>query len=155
MMAQSKGGSALLKTEDWLAVWLGFLIIILVLVFPGLRPEMPKFRWATDAGFAATVDENRPAVQKLAKDATAQGEADLAGGGTETRPAVQKLAKDATAKGEADLAAAATALSAAMDKGDRAAIGGAAKKVGDAAKAAKDAGLKKKRAGGGRKARGG
>src|SRR3989304_3725257 len=125
MMAQNKGGSALLKTEDWLAVWLGFLIIILVLVFPGLRPEMPKFRWATDAGFAATVDENRPAVQKLAKDATA--------------------------KGEADLAAAATALSAAMDKGDRAAIGGAAKKVGDAAKAAKDAGLKKTSADVGRK----
>jgi len=124
-MAQNKGGSALLKTEDWLAVWLGFLIIILVLVFPGLRPEMPKFRWATDAGFAATVDENRPAVQKLAKDATA--------------------------KGEADLAAAATALSAAMDKGDRAAIGGAAKKVGDAAKAAKDAGLKKTSADVGRK----
>src|SRR3989304_2573145 len=130
MMAQNKGGSALLKTEDWLAVWLGFLIIILVLVFPGLRPEMPKFRWATDAGFAATVDENRPAVQKLAKDATAKGEADLAAAG---------------------LAAAAPALSAAMDKGDRAAIGGAAKKVGDAAKAAKDAGLKKTSADVGRK----
>src|SRR3989304_5730329 len=99
MMAQNKGGSALLKTEDWLAVWLGFLIIILVLVFPGLRPGMPKFRWATGAGFAATVGENRPA----------------------------------------------------REKGDRAAIGGAAKKVGDAAKAAKDAGLKKTSADVGRK----
>src|SRR3990170_2434676 len=117
MMAQNKGGSALLKTEDWLAVWLGFLIIILVLVFPGLRPEMPKFRWATDAGFAASVAEKRPLVDTLAKD----GEA----------------------KGEKDVAAAAAALKAAVDKGDRAAIGSAAKKVGDAAKAAKDAGVKK------------
>src|SRR3989304_3555176 len=130
MMAQNKGGSALLKTEDWLAVWLGFLIIILVLVFPGLRPEMPKFRWATDAGFAATVDENRPAVQKLAKDATAKGEADLAAAGAGPRAPLGKAARD---------------------KGDRAAIGGAAKKVGDAAKAAKDAGLKKTSADVGRK----
>src|SRR3972149_2039245 len=44
MMAQNKGGSALLKTEDWLAVWLGVLIIILILVFPRLRPGLPKFR---------------------------------------------------------------------------------------------------------------
>lgn len=46
-MADNKSGSTLLRTEDWLAVWLGFLIIVLVLV--GLRPELPKFRWATDA----------------------------------------------------------------------------------------------------------
>jgi uncharacterized membrane protein YadS len=117
MMAQNKGGSALLKTEDWLAVWLGFLIIILILVFPGLRPEMPKFRWATDAGFAAAVDGKKPAVDTLVKDAEA--------------------------KSEKDVAAAAAALKAAVDKGDRAAIGSAAKKVGDAAKAAKDAGVKK------------
>lgn len=117
-MPDNRGGSTLLKTEDWLAVWLGFLIIILILVFPGLRPDMPKFRWATDAGFAASVDDQRPAVEKLIKDAQA--------------------------KGEADLVAAATALSAAIDKGDRAAIGAGAKKVADAAKKAQDAGLKKR-----------
>lgn len=115
-MADNKSGSTLLRTEDWLAVWLGFLIIVLVLV--GLRPELPKFRWATDAGFAATAAEQKPAVDKLAKDAEA--------------------------KGEKDLAAAAAALKTAMDAGDRAAIGGAAKKLGDAAKKAQDAGLKKK-----------
>ena len=46
-------GSSLLKTEDWLAVWLGFLILILVLA--GVRPQLPSFRWATDSGFAASV----------------------------------------------------------------------------------------------------
>lgn len=115
-MAGNRQGSSLLKTEDWLAVWLGFLIIALVLV--AVRPDLPKFRWATDAGFAATVAEKKPAVERLIKDAEA--------------------------KGEADLAAAASGLKAAMDKGERAAIGGAAKKLGDAGKAAKDAGLKKR-----------
>lgn len=32
--------------EDWLAVWLGFLIIGAALV--GLRLDMPAFRWATE-----------------------------------------------------------------------------------------------------------
>ena len=115
-MADNKSGSALLKTEDWLAVWLGFVIIVVVLA--GLRPEMPKFRWATDAGFAATAAEQKPAIEKIAKEAGGKGEADLAG--------------------------AAVALKSAMDGGDRAAIGGAAKKLGEAAGKAKDAGLKKK-----------
>jgi uncharacterized integral membrane protein (TIGR00698 family) len=32
------------RNEDWLTVWLGFLIIALVLA--GVRPELPKFIWA-------------------------------------------------------------------------------------------------------------
>jgi len=115
-MAETKTRSSVLTTEDWLAVWLGFLIIVLVLA--GVRPEMPKFRWATDGGFAATVAEQKPAVDKLAKDAEA--------------------------KGEKDLAAAAVALKAAADAGERSGIGSAAKKLGDATKTVKDAGLKKK-----------
>ena len=112
-MADTRGGSTLLKTEDWLAVWLGFLIIVLVLA--GVRPDMPKFRWATDGGFAATVADQKPAVDKLAKDAEAKGEKDLA---------------------------AARHLKSAM--APRSATGSAAKKLGEAAKA-KDAGLKRGR----------
>ena len=122
-MADTRGGSTLLRTEDWLAVWLGFLIIVLVLA--GVRPDMPKFRWATDGGFAATA--------------------------AEARPAVEKLAGDAGAKGEQDLATAATALATAIGAGDRAAIGGAAKKLGEAAGKSKDAALKKKGGGLGKK----
>ncbi len=115
-MPETKTRSSVLRSEDWLAVWLGFLIIILVLA--GLRPDLPRFRWATDAGFSATAAESKPAVDKLVADA--QG------------------------KGEADLAAAAGALQAALATGDRAAIGSAAKKVADSAKKTQDPALKKR-----------
>ena len=108
-------GRSLLRTEDWLAVWLGFLVIILVLA--GVRPQLPSFRWATDDGVAASVEEKKPLVEQFIKEAEA--------------------------KGEAELVAAGTALRTAIDKGDRAEIGSAAKKVGDLTKKAKDGGLKK------------
>src|SRR3990167_11546243 len=76
-MADTRGGATLLKTEDWLAGGVGFRIIVRVVA--GGRPDMPKFRWATDSGVAATVAEQKPAVDKLAKDAEAKGEKDLAG----------------------------------------------------------------------------
>ena len=116
MAEKNKSGSTLLKSEDWLAVWLGFLIIVIVLA--GVRPQTPSFRWATDSGFRATAAENAPAVYKLAKDAEA--------------------------KGEKDLAAAAAALKTTIDGRDRGAIGSAAKKLGEAAGKAQDAGLKKR-----------
>jgi uncharacterized membrane protein YadS len=115
-MPENKGGSTLLRTEDWVAVWLGFLLIVVVLL--GVRPEVPKFRWATDGAFSTTVNDNRRVVDSLAQDATA--------------------------KGEVGLAAAATALKLATEGGDRAAVGGAARKLGDAAKTAQDAGLKRR-----------
>lgn len=57
--------NGLFKTEDWLAVWLGFLIIVLVLI--GVRPQMPTFKWATESEFTATVAESKPAVEKYIK----------------------------------------------------------------------------------------
>lgn len=35
----------LFKTEDWLAVWLRFLAIVLVLF--GVRRQLPTFEWTT------------------------------------------------------------------------------------------------------------
>ena len=117
-MAERKTGSTLLKSEDWMAVWLGFIVIAAVLV--GVRPALPKYSWATDGEFAATVAENKPAVEKLIEEAEA--------------------------KGEANLAASAAALAKAMDGSDRKAIGDASKKLAAAAKTAKDKGLQKKAA---------
>ncbi len=44
---------SLLKSEDWLAVWLGFLVIVLVLV--GVRPALPGFSWATGTDLMSKV----------------------------------------------------------------------------------------------------
>ena len=115
-MPENRNGLTLLRSEDWMAVWLGFVIIAAVLL--GVRPPLPRFSWATDGEFAATVSENKPTVEKLIKDAEA--------------------------KGEADLAVSATALKAAMDGSDRKAIGDASKNSGAAAKKTKDKALQKR-----------
>jgi len=51
-MSLVKEGS-FLKNEDWLAVWLGLLFIVLVLV--GVRPALPTFSWATATDLPGTV----------------------------------------------------------------------------------------------------
>jgi|SRR5919106_4883398 uncharacterized membrane protein YdfJ with MMPL/SSD domain len=115
-MPENQNGLTLLRSEDWMAVWLAFLVIAAVLV--GVRPPLPKYSWATGGEFAATIAENKPAVEKLAKEAEA--------------------------KGEANLAAAAAALTTAMDGRDRKAIGDASKKLAAAGKTTKDKGLQKR-----------
>jgi len=110
------GMSNLLRGEDWLAVWLGFLIIILILA--GVKPKMPTFKWETSGEFTATIEKSKPKVEKFAADAQA--------------------------KGETAVAESATALKTALDSGDRKAIGDAAKKFGETSKTAKDEGIKKK-----------
>jgi uncharacterized integral membrane protein (TIGR00698 family) len=110
------GWSVLWKTEDWLAVWIGFLVIILLLC--GLTVKPPKFKWVTDGEFATFL--------------------------TEVKPAMDKLALQAGEKGEKDLQAQATALKAAMEKGDRKGVSDAVKKFEEAAKNTKDKDLKKK-----------
>src|SRR5918996_6618706 len=117
-MPENSKGLTLLRSEDWMAVWLGFLIIVAVLA--GARPQLPRFSWATDREFAATA--------------------------TEHKPAVEALIKEAEAKGETELVAAATALKEALDGNDRKAIGDASKKFAAAGKKAKDKGLQKKAA---------
>jgi uncharacterized membrane protein YadS len=100
------------RTEDWVAVYLGFFIIVLILAahsgkwfdFGQLRPT---FRWTADAQIVAA----------------APG----------WRGALDNIAADADAKGRKDLAAAANNVKAALDKGDRAALdkaAGALAKVG-------------------------
>jgi uncharacterized membrane protein YadS len=115
-MPESKDGLTLLRSEDWMAVWLGFLIIIAVIL--GVRPPLPRFSWATDGEFVAMVTENQLSVEKLIKESEA--------------------------KGEAELAASAAALKTAMERGDRKVIGDASKKFAATAKKAKDKGLQKK-----------
>jgi uncharacterized integral membrane protein (TIGR00698 family) len=93
------------RTEDWVAVYLGFFIIALILAafsakwfdFGSLRPT---FRWTTDAQIASSANG--------------------------WRASLDGIAKDAQAKGRKDLAVSANNMKAALDKGDRVAIDKAA-----------------------------
>jgi uncharacterized membrane protein YadS len=100
------------RTEDWVAVYLGFFIIVVILAahsgkwfdFGQLRPT---FRWTADSQIASS----------------APG----------WRTALDSVAAEADAKGRKDLAAAANGVKSALDKGDRAALekaAGALAKVG-------------------------
>jgi len=110
--------SALWSTEDWLAVWIGFFIIIVILL--GLTVKTPKFKWTTGTEFDSYI--------------------------AETAPAINKLAQQASLKDEKALNDLALALTAAMASKDRKAIGAAAKKLEAGAKPVKDKDLKKKAA---------
>lgn len=115
---QPSGLSLLFKTEDWLAVWVGFLVIVLVLVLvlAGVPVKLPKFKWTTDGAFAAKVAQVRDAGL------------------------VEKLESGAAEKGAKALQADLGALRAAMVAADRTAVADAAKKVEASAKAAPDGG---------------
>ncbi len=116
---QSPSGISLLwKTEDWLAVWVGFLVIALILA--GLSVKMPKFKWTTDGAFAARVAEVRDSGL------------------------VERLEAGAAEKGAAALQADLRSLKAALASADRKGVGEAAKKLEASAKATPDAGLKDK-----------
>jgi uncharacterized integral membrane protein (TIGR00698 family) len=111
-----QGWSVLWKSEDWLAVWVGFLIIILSLV--GMKVSVPKFKWVTQGEFVGFCAQMAPQMDRLASQA---GE-----------------------KGEKALQTEALALKAALDTKDRKAVSDAVKKFDGAVKDVKDKDLKKK-----------
>jgi len=93
------------RSEDWLAVLLGFVVIGLVIAafqwkLVDLRNVVSNFRWTTDAQ-----------ISSLTPGWTAN---------------LDSIAKDAQAKGQANIAALSDALKAALAKGDRKAIADAA-----------------------------
>ncbi|HSN90978.1 MAG TPA: hypothetical protein VLS93_07095, partial [Anaeromyxobacteraceae bacterium] len=72
--AQPSGVSLLWRTEDWLAVWVAFLLIALVLA--GLPVKIPKFKWTTEGAFAAQVTRavDSGAIATLEASAAQAGE---------------------------------------------------------------------------------
>ncbi|HRT71133.1 MAG TPA: putative sulfate exporter family transporter [Syntrophales bacterium] len=66
----------LFKTEDWLTVWIGFLIILFVLA--GLRFMEPKFRWITDVEFFTYISTVAPELARLDEAAREKNETVLA-----------------------------------------------------------------------------
>jgi uncharacterized membrane protein YadS len=99
------------RTEDWVAVYVGFLIIIVTLLaFSGKWIDFtsltPTFRWTTDG----QITSRAPAWIASLDD----------------------IAKEATAKNQTDNVNRASALKDALRKGDRAAIGKAAAELAKA-----------------------
>ena len=96
------------RTEDWMAVFLGFLIIVVVLAFfntkaVDLRNAVSTFRWTTHEQVAARAP---------GWIATLNG-----------------ISKEAEAKGQKDVVALSAALKEALEKNDRKAVESAAGKM--------------------------
>lgn len=118
-MEEKKQGidwTTLWKKDDWMSVWIGFLILIIFMA--GATFKLPGWRWMTDDAF----------IEKVA------------GGASK----IEALAKDAEGKGEQNVQKELLALKTAIDGKDRKAIGDAAGKVEKAAKDAKDKDIAKK-----------
>ena len=72
-MSSENKGSTLLRSEDWLAVWLGFLTIGVVLI--GIRPQLSKFKWALDAEVIAAAETVKTDVDQIASRTDSAGSA--------------------------------------------------------------------------------
>lgn len=116
MVKQGIDWSTLWKKDDWMAVWIGFLILIIFMA--GATFKLPAFKWMTDGAFLAKVPGY---VNK-----------------------VESLAKEAESKGEDGLKTQALALKTALDGKDRKAIGLASTNFEKAVKEVKDKDLAKK-----------
>ena len=71
------------RTEDWIAVVLGFLVITAVLLtvqwkVADLRNVVPTFRWTTDAQIASLTPNWTNAFDAIVKEADAKGQQNLA-----------------------------------------------------------------------------
>lgn len=80
-MEEKKGydWSTLWKTEDWVAVWLGFIIIVLILAFNNwktfdLSKVNSNFKWATDGQISSRASKWKEAIDPLMKEAQAKDE---------------------------------------------------------------------------------
>lgn len=76
---KKEGWASLIKNEDWLAVWIGFLLIVLTLAayngkWLDLKSLQPGFRWATDGQIEARGDKWTKVIDSLITDAQAKEE---------------------------------------------------------------------------------
>jgi len=99
-MAEKKQGidwTTLWKKDDWMSVWIGFLILIIFMA--GATIKFPGWKWMTDGAFGDKISGYSKKVDALAKDAEAKGEEGLKAAAAELKTAFD--AKDRKAIGEA------------------------------------------------------
>ena len=99
------------RTEDWVAVYLGFLIIILTLAafswkFVDLGNARSTFRWTTDGQVAARAPGWSTALDGVATEAAGKGDKgkEVAAKANDLKAALQKGDRKAIEKGAGDLA---------------------------------------------------
>jgi uncharacterized integral membrane protein (TIGR00698 family) len=87
--------SAKWRTEDWIAVYLGFIVIIVTLAafswkFVDLRQLTSSFRWTTDGQIASRTADWSAALQDVAKEAASRDQKDIAAAASTLQVALQK-----------------------------------------------------------------
>ena len=117
MGAKEKGSgiSAAWKKDDWMSVWIGF--IILAVFIAGLTYKVPSWRWMPEGAFS------KKAAGWVSK--------------------ADSLVREGQSKGDAALSEKALSLKSALESGERKAINGAAGDLAKAAKESTDADLQK------------
>jgi uncharacterized integral membrane protein (TIGR00698 family) len=94
--------SSLWKKEDWLAVWLAFLIMFGVIAGI-LTLKIPSMRWVTDAALQGIVHDKADKIAQIAKKAEAQGETTLLAQIHALQAAIEKQDRAAIEKAADDL----------------------------------------------------
>jgi uncharacterized integral membrane protein (TIGR00698 family) len=107
--------TTLWKKDDWMSVWIGFIILIFFMA--GATFKLPGWKWMSNAAFMENI------AGWLVK--------------------IESLTKDAGQKADTDILKQAGALKTALDAKDRKAIADGASKLEKAGKDAKDKGLGK------------
>ncbi len=74
-MKESNSLANLWKNEDWMTVWLGFLILIIFIA--GLKFVMPQWNWMNDETFTGKITAKVAKVEALKVEAENSGENEL------------------------------------------------------------------------------
>jgi uncharacterized integral membrane protein (TIGR00698 family) len=107
------------RTEDWMAVILGFVVIVLVIGFfntkaVDLRQLVSTYRWTTEGQLQARVPNWIATSEKIAKEAEAKGQANIVASAKSLKEALEKRDRKAieAAAGKTQKEAAKTLLGA-------------------------------------------
>jgi uncharacterized membrane protein YadS len=96
------------RTEDWVAVYLGFFIIAVILAafswkWFDLGALRPTFRWTADSQIASSAAGWRASLDGIAKEADAKGKKEVAAKANGLKSALDKGDRKAIDKAAADL----------------------------------------------------
>lgn len=96
------------RTEDWVAVYLGFFIIVFTLAafswkFVDLSYARSTFRWTADTQIASSTPGWSAALEEIAKDSEAKGKKEVAAKANDLKAALGKADRKAVEKAAGDL----------------------------------------------------